>query len=115
MENHAFHCKQQKKTYQPDIIIKEHNSGVCCINQLSSGILASCSKDKTIKLFNIKEMKYDILQTLNYHTNCVNKIIELKNKNLVSCSSDSSIIFYIKDNNEYKKDYQINHKNKFYY
>ena len=52
-------------------------------------------------------MKYEILQTLNYHTNTVWKIIELKNKNLVSCSHDSSIIFYIKDNNEYKKDYQI--------
>ena len=33
-------------------------------------------------------------------------VIELKNKNLVSCSDDSSIIFYIKDNNECKKDYQ---------
>jgi len=69
--------------------------------------LASCSADKTIKLFNIKENNYKILQTLNYHNNYVYKIIELKNKNLVSCSNDSSIIFYIKDNNEYKKDYQI--------
>ena len=69
--------------------------------------MASCSGDKTIKLFNIKENKYEILQTLNYHNDYVYKIIELKNKNLVSCSNDSSIIFYIKDNNEYKKDYQI--------
>ena len=52
-------------------------------------------------------MKYEILQTLNYHSNHVYKIIELKNKNLVSCSYDSSIIFYIKDNNEYKQDYKI--------
>ena len=52
-------------------------------------------------------MKYELLQTLNYHTGSVCKIIELKNKNLVSCSDNSSIIFYIKDNNEYKKDYQI--------
>ena len=52
-------------------------------------------------------MKYELLQTLNYHNNYVYKIIELKNKNLVSCSKDSSIIFYVKDNNEYKKDYQI--------
>ena len=65
--------------------------------------MASCSDDKTIKLFNIKEMKYDILQTLNYHTSSVCKIIELKNKNLVSCSYDSSIIFYIKDNMNIKK------------
>ena len=52
-------------------------------------------------------MKYEVLQTLNYHSRYVYKIIELKNKTLVSCSSDSSIIFYLRDNNEYKKDYQI--------
>ena len=52
-------------------------------------------------------MKYEILQTLNYHSDLVYKIIELKNNNLVSCSYDSSIIFYIKDNNDYKKDYQF--------
>ena len=96
-----------KITYQPDIIIKEHNDTICCIIQLSSGILTSCSGDNTIKLFNINGMKYEILQTLNYHSDYVYKIIELKNKNLVSCSKDSSIIFYVKDNNEYKKDYQI--------
>ena len=52
-------------------------------------------------------MKYEILQTLNYHSNMVYKIIELKNNNLVSCSEDSSIIFYLKDNNEHKQDYKI--------
>ena len=46
-------------------------------------------------------------QTLNYHTNNVYKILELKSKILVSCSGDSYIIFYIRDNNEFKKDYQI--------
>ena len=97
-----------KITYQPDLIIKEHKSTVRCITQLSSGILASCSSDNTIKLFNIKGNNYDILQTLNYHTNFVNNIIELKNKYLVSCSSDKSIIFYLKDNNtKYTKDYKI--------
>ena len=42
-----------------------------------------------------------------HYSSSVYKIIELKNKNLVSCSSDSSIIFYLKDNFEYKKYYQI--------
>ena len=37
----------------------------------------------------------------------VTKIIELKNKQLVSCSYDKSIIFYNKDNNEFKKDYSF--------
>ena len=96
-----------KITYQPDLIIKEHNDTIFCITVLSSGILASCSGDKTIKLFKINERNYEVLQTLNYHNDSVYKIIELKNKNLASCSTDSSVIFYIKDNNNYKKDYQI--------
>ena len=43
-----------KKTLQPDLIIKEHNGEINCI-ALSSGILASCSSDNTIKIFNITE------------------------------------------------------------
>ena len=92
-----------KLSYKPDLIIKEHRSEVYCIIQLSSVILASCSYDKTIKLFNIKDNNYEIVQTLNYHTSYVFKIIELKNKTLASCSYDSSIIFYVKNNLEYKK------------
>ena len=96
-----------QETYQPDLIIKEHANTVTCITQLSSLIIATCSCDKTIKLFNIEGKKYKVVQTLNYHNGEVYKIIELKNKNLVSCSSDSSIIFYLKDENEYKKYDQI--------
>ena len=96
-----------KNTFQLDLIIKEHNNSICFLIQLSSGELVSCSEDKTIKLFNIKGVQYEILQTLNYHTSTVNKVLELKNKTLISCSCDSSIIFYLKYNNEYKKDYQV--------
>ena len=101
-----------KITYQPDLIIKEHNSWLCYIIQLSSGVLASCSE--TIKLYKINGNKYEVLQTLNYHKDRVSRIIELKNKTLASCSLDSSIIFYIKDNNEYKKDYQFSTQCKCY-
>ena len=96
-----------KATYQPDIIIKEHKSAICCITKLNSGELVSCSCDKEIKLFKIKEVEYQVLQTLKYHTNYVYKIIELKNEKLVSCSLDSSFILYFKDNLEFSKEYQI--------
>ena len=96
-----------KNTYQPDIIIKEHNSSVLSVTQLSSGELASCSSDKTIKLYSIKGVQYQLKQTLNYHKSTVYKVIELKNKVLASCSGDKSIIFYLKDNNELKKNNQI--------
>ena len=95
------------KTFKPDLIIKEHNDGVNNVIQLSSGDLASCSEDKTIKLYNINGNKYKVIQTLSYHSDKIKKIIELKNKKLASCSSDKSIIFYSKDNGEYKKDYYI--------
>jgi len=96
-----------KKTFNPDLKIEEHSDSINCISTLTSGILASCSSDKIIKLFNIKENTYNVIQTLNCHTDAVYKIIELKNKNLASCSDDKSIKFYIKDNNEYIKDYHI--------
>ena len=97
-----------KRTYQPDLIIKEHNQSIMFLTQLSSGELVSCSHAE-IKIYKIKGVEYEILQTFKsfqYHTDWVYKIIELKNKHLVSCSRDSSIIFYYKDNFEYKKDYR---------
>ena len=101
-----------KITYQPDLIIKEHYDWINYITTLSSGILASCSSDKTIKLFNIKDINYETLQTLNSHTSYVCKIIELKNKSLVSCSGDKSIIFYNKNNNNnYIQDKKLNTNN----
>ena len=96
-----------KIAYRPDLIINEHKDLVTRIIQLSSGILVTCSSDKTIKLFNIKENNYNIIQTLNDHTNGVNNIIEIENKYLVSCSDDISFIFYLIVNNIYNKDYQI--------
>ena len=54
------------------------------------------------------------MQTLKYHTSRVNKIIELKNKSLVSCSCDKSIIFYSKDNsNKFIKNYKLDTNNNY--
>ena len=96
-----------EKTYQSDLIIKDHKDWVFCIIQLSSGELASCSGDKEIKIFKIEGIKYKILQTLKNHERSVYKIIELKNKDLVSCSTDSSILFFHKSNNQYINYYKI--------
>ena len=91
-----------QKTYIPELIIEEHSAAVICIYKLSSGILASCSEDNTIKLFEINSEKYNVLQTLSCHSSTVYKIIELKNKELVSCSLDCSMIFYYEDKSLYK-------------
>ena len=73
---------QNQRTYQPEIIIKKHSDYVNCVTQLSSGVLASCSSVNTIKLFKLKEVEYEILQTLQYHSDVIYKIVELKNKSL---------------------------------
>ena len=81
---------------KPDLTIKEHKNGVTCLLQLNSGELASCSYDKTIKIYKINENKYKVIQTLQEHIKSVTKLIELKNKQLVSCSLDKSKYFIIK-------------------
>ena len=65
-------------SYKPDSIIKEHKDSISCMAQLSSGELVSCSVDKTIILFSIKDKNYKNLQTLDYHEDMVFYLIELK-------------------------------------
>ena len=55
------------KTFKPDLTIKEHNGSVRSVIKLNSGELVSCSDDKTIKLYNINENEYKVIQTLNEH------------------------------------------------
>ena len=50
-----------KDIYQPELIIKKHSGNICCIIQFNSGELVSCSYDKTIKIYNIKGVKYELL------------------------------------------------------
>ena len=102
------------KTFKPDLIIKEDTYTVIYILQLSSGMLASSSNDKTIKIFSIKNNNYEILQTLNDHKTFAFKIIELNKKNQFLILLIFSIIIYYKDNNDkYIKDRRIKLKDKF--
>ena len=96
------------KTFKPDLTIKEHSNSVYSLIQLKSGILVSGSYDNTTKLFNINGNNYNLIQTLKEHTSYITKLLELNNNKLVTCSGDKSIIFYFKDNNEYKNDFKIN-------
>ena len=97
------------KTFKPDLTIKEHNGVVVNMIELSTGYLASCSEDKTIKIYDVGLKTYKVIQTLKDHTGWVSKIIELNNKQLVSCSKDKTLIFYNKDKDgiKYKKDFSI--------
>ena len=62
----------------------------------------------TIKLYEIYKNTYKNIQKLTNHKGEVIKIIELKNKKLLSGSNDNTIIIYNKDNNNiYSKEYSI--------
>ena len=93
--------------------LKYHTEPIFCtvsLKELSTGELASCSEDKTIKIYDVGLKTYRVIQTLKDHTGWVSKIIELKNKQLVSCSKDKTLIFYNRDpknNSKFKKDYSI--------
>ena len=89
-------------TYKPDLIINDHSNNIYYIKQLSEGFLASCSDDKTVKIFSINGNSYYLKQSLE-HQDSVKKIIELENKQLISCGFDSHILFFLKEKNEYKK------------
>ena len=96
-----------EETFEPDLNIEEHKLWINYLTILKNGLLVSCSADKTIKLFDIKEKEYKLINSLDFHLDSVNQIIELTNNSLVSCSDDKSIIFYIKENEKYNKDYSI--------
>lgn len=87
-------------------IIKEHTDGVTCIILLSDGRLASSSKDKTIKIYNINN-SYQCDMTLEGHTNYIDYISEITNKKIASCSHDLSIRFWTIKEYSYTCDYCI--------
>lgn len=76
-------------------IINEHTDSVDSVLILSDGRLASCSHDKTIKIYNMNNnYKCDI--TINTeHTDCVANISQLENGKLVSCSGRALKIWSI--------------------
>ena len=75
--------------------------------------MTSGSEEHLIIIYNIISFKPDLI--IKEHRKNVNFLLEissgiqLKNKQLVSCSYDydNSIIIFSKENNEYKMDYKI--------
>lgn len=87
--------------------IKDHTSQVASLLLLSDGRLASCSRDKTIKIFNINNNYYQCDLTIEGHTDTVTYISQLDNNKLVSCSCDKSIKIWSFTRSSYNCDYTI--------
>ena len=71
-------------------IIKEHLDFVYSLLLLKDKRIASCSEDKTIRIFNpIKNYQCEII--IKGHLNAIYSICQLENSHIVSCSLDNSI------------------------
>ena len=77
-------------------IIPAHNYAIYDIIQLNKSIILSCSRDKTIKVWDKKNMS--IISRLDHNSNghkhSVNNIIKYKNDMFFSCSDDGTIILW---------------------
>lgn len=89
-----------EKTYTHLITLTEHKGFVEKLIPLSKNRFASCSMDKTIKIWSSDNL-YTCLSTLRAHEGSVNAIKELKSGALISCGNDNLINSW--DLEEYKK------------
>lgn len=101
-----------KYTYETEITIDIFQNGIYYISQLKNLNLICCS-EKIIKIIKILDKNkksnklFEVIQTLSKHNNKIWKVIELSDNNLISCSSDKTIIIWENNNNFYKFKYFI--------
>ena len=75
-----------------------HKDWIWCLCPISNKILASGSRDKTLKIWNIEDRS--IMSTLSGHTDAVNALCYVKEGVLVSGSEDKSLIIWSKSTPE---------------
>ena len=93
---------------QTSMELTGHTNIITSITQNTSSTIISSSRDSTIKIWEINQMK--CLKTLTNHFSAVNDILVLDGgTNFLSCSDDQSIIFW--KNNVKTKEY-TGHKGK---
>ena len=72
--------------------LKGHNTFVNALTVLPDGRLASCSSDRTLKVWDLSRPKgQECVATLRGHTSAVILVTLLPDGRLVSCSADKTI------------------------
>ena len=71
--------------------ISEHTDEINSLLLLKDKRVASCSRDKTIRIFDPSN-DYHCDQVINRHSKSITSICELDDGTIVSCSKDKSII-----------------------
>jgi WD40 repeat protein len=70
-------------------LLEGHSDLISRIIRISNEKIASCSFDKTIKIWNM--ITGECLRTIEAHSNFVRFMIELPNNKIISCSDDKKI------------------------
>ena len=83
------------KYYESEITI-EDNANIYYHNQLLNGNIISCCKNNTLKIYELNNKNYKLVQTLKGHNRSILKVIEINNK-LISCAWDKTIKIWEKD------------------
>ena len=87
-------------------ILNENSDLIFSVLFLKDGRMASCSDDKTMKIYNIIN-DYDCDITIRKHRGLIYSLLVLKDGRLASCSSDRSIKIYDINNMNYHCDITI--------
>ncbi|RNA02788.1 serine threonine kinase [Brachionus plicatilis] len=78
--------------------LKGHINSVWCLLSIDQNTIASGSKDKTIKIWNIRYSEY--IKTLKGHTDCVRCLLSINQNTLASGSWDATIKIWNIQNSE---------------
>ena len=85
-----------KDTFEQEISIKE-NGCVDWIEQIKDGILISCPRDNTIRLYEINDKSYKTINVIKENSSAW-KMKELESGKLISTMDDSNIKVWMKKN-----------------
>lgn len=75
----------------PDLTFEAHTSWVYHLLLLKNDNLVSCSKDLSIKFWEIDNLSYKCISVLKGHNHRVTKIISVSDNYIASCSKDKTI------------------------
>ena len=92
-----------KSNYFVDITIKAHNGNINQITLLDDGNFASCSDDKTIKIWKVEDKNCNEIQKLEGHSGKIFKILQTSKTQLIT-GSETEIKFWKKENEKWVND-----------
>ena len=94
------------KTNEIDLQIKEENIDLDTLIGLSTGKLLSLENQQNIKIYDLKEKTYEIIQTLQFE-NPINCIKEFDDKSLCSTYNTTIAVYSLNEDKTYYEKYKI--------